>query len=66
MGGLKGIFGSPSQKHIANPIMMWKTTPSSMVVLVIYIDEILLLDSDEANISTMKACLHKYFVARAL
>ena len=46
--------------------MMRKTTPSYMVVLVIYTDEIMLLDIDEANISTMKAYLHEYFVARAL
>ena len=46
--------------------MMRKTTSMACMMLVRYVDDILLTNSDEASISTTKAHVQTHFVTRDL
>ena len=46
--------------------VMRKTTSVGFIVLAIYADDIFLIDNDEVDLSTSKACLQAHFVMRDL
>ncbi|CAA6654664.1 unnamed protein product [Spirodela intermedia] len=47
--------------YLANPTVLTKTIESSIVILVVYVDDILMIRSDEVSIQTTKSYLHQHF-----
>ena len=51
---------------VSDPTVMRKRTPQGCVVLAVYVDDIILTSSDEAEVATTKVYLHQHFLTRDL
>ena len=60
------LFSYGFVSTVSDPTVMCKRTPKRCVVLAVYVDDIILIGSDEAEIAATKAYLRQHFVTRDL
>ena len=60
------LFSYGFVSTVSDPTVMWKRTPHGCVILAVYVDDITITGSDDAEVTATKAYLAQHFITRDL